>query len=568
MAKRVRPLEILVATIALLVSGTLGAALSATVAATAAGATAVRPYSSGLTYVGHSDDHPAQPPKNGSVNPDRGLSAGVAVTVAGNFAPGHVPSTQAIAISQCDHNATNCTSLGTRNTNSSEVLNASGIVLGACSDPAGCTVKMVIVRDDDDSMVVPIAFAQPTTTTLTQAGGPSLTVPFGTSVSVQATVTPAPGAFALAGSVQYSLFSDNQCTQAVAGVGATNPIPGDTGYSTPTTLVPGTYSWQAAYLDTDPNNLPSSSVCGVNTFTVIPALVTTITGQPDSVTAGNDVLYTISVQNIGPLTASGVHAVLDTLPAGVTALSSTPAGSCTLTSAPDCTIGDLASGASGSVSLLAQSPSPAPASGNITITARATPGTNNPASITTAVTPPVPGTASGFVAPSGSIDTGGTNPTDLSLPKTGTGAPVQIQQTNGANFCAGACTGPASFINDFGGYNDPNNPIQLSLKFTDPTLASALTDYATSTVYKVRDGETVGVVVPDCADNPTWTNAQKFAAAVRRAFRLGTQSGIANPAPCVDARSIAPVGKNLAGPYVVTFVVNYLSDDGGYARRR
>jgi uncharacterized repeat protein (TIGR01451 family) len=572
LSRTLRSLTAIATSVALLCAGALGAAIATTVSAAPAGATPVRPYFSGLTYVGQSADHPAQPPNNGSVNPDRGLSTGTAVTVSGNFAPGHtsgqILSVQPIALSECDHAASNCTSLGSANTNSSEVLTATGIVLSACTDTAGCTVKMVLTNDNDDTFVIPIFFAQSTTTTLAQTGGATLTVPFGTSVHVQATVTPAPGAFALAGNVQYSLFSDNACTNTVPGVGTTNPIPGDSGYDTPTTLAPGTYYWQAAYLDSDPNNLPSSSACGADSFTVTPVLVTKITGQPDSVTAGNDVQYTISVQNTGPSTVTGVHAVLDTLPAGVTALSSTPSGSCTLTSAPDCTIGDLASGASGSVELLVQSPSPAPASGNFTITARATPGTNDPASVVTTVTAPVSGTASGFVPPGGSLDTNGSNPTDLSLPNTGEGAPVQLTQTNGATFCAGSCTGPATFVSDFGGYNDPQHPIRLSLSFTDPTLATTLADYLKSTVYKVRDNQTVGTAVPDCADNPAWTKAQKFAAAVRRALRIGTESGIANPSPCVDQRSVTALTKNVNGPYLVTFVVLYLSDDGGYARRR
>src|SRR5262249_28047946 len=74
-----------------------------------------------------------------------------------------------------------------------------------------------------------------------------------------------------------------------------------------------------------------------------------------------------------------------------------------------------------------------------------------------------------------------------------------------------------------------------------------------------------GVEVPDCADNPNWTAAQKAAAAQRRADRLGTQSGIASPSPCVDARSLTAL--STTGPYLVKFVVNMLSGDPGIGRR-
>ena len=64
-----------------------------------------------------------------------------------------------------------------------------------------------------------------------------------------------------------------------------------------------------------------------------------------------------------------------------------------------------------------------------------------------------------------------------------------------------------------------------------------------------------------------WTAQQKAAAKVRRAFRVGTQSGIANPAPCVDRRTITALTKDLInGPYQVAFEVLVLSDDGGFSR--
>ena len=120
---------------------------------------------------------------------------------------------------------------------------------------------------------------------------------------------------------------------------------------------------------------------------------------------------------------------------------------------------------------------------------------------------PTPGTANGFIPPGGgSISTGGDNPATLTLPPGGPGATVIMTQQFGAAFCNGPCTGPATFINNFPGYNDPNNPINLKLSFLQPNLVKALTDFAKSTVYKTQDNSN-GVKVPDCKDDPAWTDA-------------------------------------------------------------
>ena len=51
---------------------------------------------------------------------------------------------------------------------------------------------------------------------------------------------------------------------------------------------------------------------------------------------------------------------------------------------------------------------------------------------------------------------------------------------------------------------------------------------------------------------------------IRRLLRVGTHSGIANPSPCVDSRTITKVSNT---QYKVTFEILYLSDDGGFARK-
>ncbi|HEY5173739.1 MAG TPA: DUF11 domain-containing protein [Acidimicrobiia bacterium] len=294
------------------------------------------------------------------------------------------------------------------------------------------------------------------------------------------------------------------------------------------------------------------------------SLVTSISGSPSTVTAGADVQYVVTVQNEGLEPVVGVQ-VADTLPSGTTRVSASAPGWCAGTAPVTCSLGTLGPSGSAAATLVVKTAATVPSGGFITDTATATPGSNNVASRDTAVVSPTPGSASGFVPPGGSIDTGGNNPAHLSLPNTGPGATVALtQQPTGNNFCNGPCNGTATFISDFPGYSNPLHPIDLKLTFADgSSLATARNDYATSTIYKVRDNQTVGVSVPDCSDNPSWTRAQKRLAAVRRLLRVGTQSGIANPSPCVDSRTITKVGAQ----YKVTFEILFLSDDGGFARR-
>ncbi len=298
------------------------------------------------------------------------------------------------------------------------------------------------------------------------------------------------------------------------------------------------------------------------------SLVTSITGSPATVTAGSDVQYGITVQNNGLEPVAGVQ-VADTLPTGATLVSASGPGPCNGATTVTCAIGTVAPSGSASVTLLVKTGSVVPAGGVATDTATATPGSNNVASLDTAIVAPTSGSASGYVPPGGSIGTGGSNPALLTLPNSGNGAPVSLMQAPGASFCNGVCTGPGTYISNFPGYSDPTQPIKLDLSFQDPNPFAALRDYATSTIYKHFDYDppTVGHAVPDCADNPAWTRAQKRAAAIRRAWRIGTQSGIANPAPCVNRRSITRLTSNRSGPYLVTFEILFLSDDGGFSRR-
>jgi uncharacterized repeat protein (TIGR01451 family) len=416
----------------------------------------------------------------------------------------------------------------------------------------------------------PVRSGQPRTSTTVATSlsggaqsGASIAVPTGTSVTDGATLSGANAATAT-GTVTYTAYSDNSCTTPEASGGTKTVSAGSVPNSDAVVFATaGTRYWQAAYSG-DSLNLASTSTCGDEVETVNPAinLATSIVGTPDPVTAGNDVQYNVTVKNNGTAAVPAVQ-VTDALPAGTTFVSATAPSACIGTGPVTCQLGTIGSGASATATIVVRT---AAGSGGTTVTdsATTTPGAGF-ASFATHITTPVAGTVTAFVPPGGSIDTGGNNPANLTLPNTGVGSVVTItQRPSGNNFCQGACNGTASFVSDFPGYNDPTHPIRLKLTFTDSNVVTGLTDYATSTIYKVRDDATVGVKVPDCKDNPAWTSKQKAEAALRRLLRAGTQSGIANPAPCVDKRTIV---KGSGNTYKVTFEILFLSDDGGFSRR-
>lgn len=119
----------------------------------------------------------------------------------------------------------------------------------------------------------------------------------------------------------------------------------------------------------------------------------TMTDAPDPITAGSNLMYTVTVSNAGPDTATGVT-VSDTLPAGVTFVSSTPSqGSCTGTTTQSCNLGDIANAGSATIALVVT-----PINGNSALSNTATVTAltvdsvagNNSATATTAVNNPAP----------------------------------------------------------------------------------------------------------------------------------------------------------------------------------
>ncbi len=109
---------------------------------------------------------------------------------------------------------------------------------------------------------------------------------------------------------------------------------------------------------------PQAGAWDIGAFEYVPStdLQITKTGTPATVTVGHNITYTLTVRNNGPDPASGVT-VADTLPISETLVSATPSeGTC---SATTCSLGNLGSGASATITIVAR----ANAVGSVTNTA-------------------------------------------------------------------------------------------------------------------------------------------------------------------------------------------------------
>ena len=104
----------------------------------------------------------------------------------------------------------------------------------------------------------------------------------------------------------------------------------------------------------------------------------TKTASPEPVTAGNQITYTLTVRNNGPSAATGVQ-VLDTLPAGVTFVSSNPStGSCAFASPTlTCDLGTVANGVTATVPVVVRVP-PGSDATSLTNVARVTSTVSDP----------------------------------------------------------------------------------------------------------------------------------------------------------------------------------------------
>ena len=210
----------------------------------------------------------------------------------------------------------------------------------------------------------------------------------------------------------------------------------------------------------------------------VDSLSAAIFDTPDPVTAGNDVQYTIVVTNAAYSSATNASVTFSWSP-GTLKSATAPNGCTTTSTSATCGVGTLAPGANAIAKVIVTTPSTVPASGRIDTTALPSPGSNFATNESTTVEEPTPGVSKGFVSPGESIETDGDNPARIQLPNTGSGAPILITQGPGS-FCNGPCSGPATDISSFPGYDDPNHPIHLTLTYTFPDSPTSLTDAATA----------------------------------------------------------------------------------------
>ena len=349
------------------------------------------------------------------------------------------------------------------------------------------------------------------------------------------------------GATLVSASSSGGCTGTTTVTCALGSIPGG-GSATATIVVtsPATVPLSGQIVNTasaPPGEAPAVSE---PTTVVAPVLDVTIADSPDPVTAGNDVQYTLTVTNNGIAPVADPH-VLDTLPAGTSLVTASAPNSCSGTAPVDCSLGALLVGGSAQATLVVTSPATVPSGGSMTNSAVATPGTNPTVNETTAVEAPAAGVSKGFVSPGGSITIPGHDPATVTLPDSGPGAPIVITQVPGS-FCDGPCSGPATTVSDFPGYDDPTHPIRLHLTFTfdgEGDNLTAAADAYGSTIYKNGDPmqPNVGTVVPFCSS---------------------VGAGVAVPHPCVDAHTISQPTFNT---FVVTFDILYISGDPTFGRR-
>jgi uncharacterized repeat protein (TIGR01451 family) len=128
--------------------------------------------------------------------------------------------------------------------------------------------------------------------------GTNLTLPFGSTVHDSATLS---GATANAGgTVAYTVYGDNACTQSFAAAGSANVANGVVGDSSDVTFSQaGTYYWQAVYSG-DANNNGATSACTSEVVTIVPNSVVINTRLSGQGQAGQH----ITVQTGNPVTDS------------------------------------------------------------------------------------------------------------------------------------------------------------------------------------------------------------------------------------------------------------------------
>ena len=212
------------------------------------------------------------------------------------------------------------------------------------------------------------------------------TVPAGTTVHDQATVTGPAGLPVPTGTVTFSWFTNGTCTAPAAATSGPFTLD-NAGIADATAFaftpnVAGSFAFQATYFG-DRTYTGSTGPC--EPLTVQSAAVSiSKTSSVTQIVPGAQVPYTLTVTNSGPVTAAAV-VVSDVLPAGLTFVSSDDPGCSSADGVTvTCALGDLAAGATVTVNIVTDAADPFPAAaidptGNVPNTATVTaPNTNCP----------------------------------------------------------------------------------------------------------------------------------------------------------------------------------------------
>jgi uncharacterized repeat protein (TIGR01451 family) len=363
--------------------------------------------------------------------------------------------------------------------------------------------------------------------------------------------------------------------------------PDGTASFTYTGEVTGTDTIRASALDGE-TTVSSNDVTKTWTEASGVDLVLTSATQPGSVTVGNNVQTTFSATNTGTTAATGVVVTIG-LPPDTTLDDIDPSqGSCDppVEGAVTCALGTLAAGGgSATIRLLLRAPGTVPEGGTITTSGVASsdqtgpiePGSDSSATVVDLT----PGQASGFVPPGGTLSTGNVaTPADntiisFTLPDSGPGAPMELRAEPDPTlmFCGGqACSGKTAFVLPFTGYEDPTQPPRVRITWDRSVRGRGVF----STIYVQKEENGPIVTVPECRPRRHdddhhhhgrhWRQKHHrwlvwwFWWLFHRHDHLGPRSGIADPSPCVNARSVDRHGD-------VTFEILLLSGDPKFGRR-
>jgi uncharacterized repeat protein (TIGR01451 family) len=134
------------------------------------------------------------------------------------------------------------------------------------------------------------------------------------------------------------------------------------------------------------SGLPNTFVFGFVTTSA--DIRITKSDAPDAVIAGQNLTYTLTVDNAGPNAAAGVQ-VTDVIPAGVTFVSATPSsGSCSGTTTVTCDLGTLANNSSATVTIVVTPMAAGTLTNTATVltsSADANPDNNSSSAVTTVI---------------------------------------------------------------------------------------------------------------------------------------------------------------------------------------